>query len=425
MGDVQLPPQDLNAELSVLGSMALSEEASEFAGAMLCENDFYFEANGIVFRALKAMLANKTPCDPVTLCDEIVRLGKFEEIGGAAYIAKVLETVPNWSHVRYYANIVLRQSIRRRLGYLVTQARSDVFDDSVEVESLISRLSDNLDDLLAARSADLMTAAVVVQQMREEGTKPRVPYSTGLEDVDKVLKGGIRAVDITIVAARPSIGKTSLGMQISEAIAKRGDATLFISVEMTSVQLVLRVAQQGHKRADELAALPLFIEDRWHDIEDISNCIRMAKRRNMVKVVVIDYLQLIRVHSGRMQKHEQIEHSMKTLKWLAKELKIAVVVLAQINRGSEKRDDNRPKLSDLKGSGSIEEDADVVLLLHRPEFYDPDDSPGVADIIVAKNRNGGTGTVHVGYIKEKTMFVPFAQRPIDVSCYDADGESPF
>lgn len=422
---LRLPPQNLEAEKAVLGSMVLAEEAAELASTILCANDFYRDNHQMAFKAILSLLKKKVPFDIVTLGDELVRQGDFEEFGGTAYLFEILNAVPTWAHTRYYAKIVKAESLRRRLIYVAHKARNDAYNPSMEFEHLITGLSGQLDDLIAERSADLIPASDVVIAMREQATKPAYPHSTGLEEMDKMLNGGVRPVDITIIAARPSIGKTSLGFQIAENVAKQGDATLFISIEMTSVQLMLRVAHQGHKRADEVGALPLFLEDRLNDIDDIANCIRMAKRRNMVKVVVIDYLQLIKANSGRMQKHEQIELAMKTLKWLAKELKIAVVVLAQINRGSEKRDDIRPKLSDLKGSGSIEEDADVAILLHRPEFYDPDDRPGVADLIVAKNRNGSTGTVSVGYIKEKTMFVPFAQRPIDVTCYDADGKGPF
>lgn len=422
---LRLPPQNLDAELGVIGSMLLMQDAAELAATLLCANDFYRDSHQMAFRAIVSLTKRGVPCDALTLGDELVRQGDFEECGGALFLAQILEAVPHAAHVRYYAKIVKEKSLRRQMIYAITDANTHAFDPEVEFGPLISGLSGKLDDLIAERSADLIPASDVVIAMREQATKPAYPHSTGLEELDKMLNGGVRPVDITIIAARPSIGKTSLGFQIAENVAKQGDATLFISIEMTSVQLMLRVAHQGHKRADEVGALPLFLEDRLNDIDDIANCIRMAKRRNMVKVVVIDYLQLIKANSGRMQKHEQIELAMKTLKWLAKELKIAVVVLAQINRGSEKRDDIRPKLSDLKGSGSIEEDADVAILLHRPEFYDPDDRPGVADLIVAKNRNGSTGTVSVGYVKEKTMFVPYANRPIDVSCYDADGKGPF
>lgn len=420
---IRMPPQDLNAEKAVLGCMTFLEEALEYGIANLTSADFYSTANGIIFNCFKRLFSKKMPCDPVTIASELQAKGELEQIGGTVYIAEILESVPHAVHMRHYTTIVKRESIRRRLINLAVQAQDNGYDPSIELEPLISKLSDNLDDLIAERSNELQTAAKVVMQMREEEKKPRYPFTTGLEEIDKMLNGGIRPMEVTVIAARPSIGKTSLGMQVCESIAKREDAVLFVSVEMAATELMNRIAKQGPKRADEVAKLPIYIEDRYMDLDDILNCIRLGKRRNMLKVVVIDYVQLIRTND-RLQKHEKIERCMNELKWLAKELRIAVVPLAQINRESEKRDDKKPRLSDLKGAGAIEESADVAMLLHRPEFYDPDDKPGCAEIIIAKNRNGMTGVVNVGYIKEQTRFVPYAQRPIDISGYDGK-DAPF
>jgi len=401
----------------------MAEEAAEYGVSNLSESDFYSLANGLIFNCIKSLLANKVQCDPITMADQLAKNNQLDEVGGINYIVEILESVPTWAHMRHYTSIVKRESIRRRLIQLSLQAQDQCYDPSIELEPLISKLSGKLDDLIAERSNDLQSIAVVVQQTREEERKPRYPHSTGLEELDKVLNGGIRPMELSVVAARPSIGKTALGMQMAESMAKQEDAVLFFSVEMAATELVTRIAKQGPRRLDEIAKLPLYIEDQYVDLDDILNCIRLGKRRNMIKVVVIDYVQLLRTND-RLQKHEKIERCMNELKWIAKELRIAVVVLAQINRESEKRDDKRPRLSDLKGAGALEESADVAMLLHRPEFYDPADMPGCAEIIVAKNRNGMTGTVQVGYVKEKTMFVPYANRPIDVSGYDGEG-APF
>lgn len=421
--DLKMPPHNLDAERAVLGGMSMAEEAAEHGVSVLCENDFYSVQHGILFSTIKRLVAKKMPCDPVTMADELVASGRLEEVGGLAYVVAILEAVPNWAHTRFYANIVKRESVRRRMIHLFVEAQKDGYDTSVELEPLITRVSDALDDLVAERSTELQSASVVVQQMREEHTKPRYPHGTGLEDLDKMLMGGIRPGQLTVVAARPSIGKTSLGMQFAEHVARNDQPTAFFSVEMSAIELMERVAKQGPKRADEISALPMYIEDKYLDLDEILNCIRMAKRRNGVTVVVVDYLQLLRTND-RLQKHEKIERCANELKWIAKELRIAVVVLAQINRKGEERDNKKPRLADIKGAGGVEETADVAMLLHRPEFYDPDDNPGVAEIIVAKNRNGPTGTVQVGYIKEKTLFVPYANRPIDVSAYSGEG-SPF
>jgi replicative DNA helicase len=420
---LRMPPQNLNAEQAVLGSMTMAEEAAEYGVANLKESDFYSIANTKIFLCIKSLLAAKVPCDAVTMTDELAKRGLLDDIGGANYIVEILEAVPTWAHIRYYAGIVKRESVRRRLIQLGLQLQDQCYDPSIEVEPLISKLSQKLEDLVAERSNDLQSVAVVVQKMREEERKPRYPHPTGLEDVDKLLNGGLRPKELSVLAARPSIGKTSLGMQISENIAKREDAVLFFSVEMADTELITRVAKQGPRRAEEISKLPLFIEDQYVDLDDILNCIRLGRRRNMIKVVVIDYVQLMRTND-RLQKHEKIERCMNELKWIAKELRISVLVLAQINRESEKRDDKRPRLADLKGAGAIEESADVAMLLHRPEFYNPDDLPGCAEIIIAKNRNGMTGTVQVGYVKEKTLFVPYANRPIDISGYDGK-DAPF
>jgi len=420
---VRMPPQDLNAERAVLGCMTLMEEAIEYGIANLSEGDFYSTAHGIIFNCFKRLFSKKMPCDPVTIASELQAKGELEQIGGPAYIAEIMESVPHATHMRHYTTIVKRESIRRRLIYLAVQAQDNGYDPSIELEPLISKFSESLDNLIAERSDELQTVAAVVQKARDEERNPRYPFPTGLEDVDKMLNGGIRSMELTLIGARPSIGKTSLGWQIAETIAKSGNATLFVSVEMSDVEVVLRAMKQSPRAGDELSKLPMYLEERYRDLDDILSCIMLGKRRNMLKVVVIDYVQLVRTND-RLQKSEKIERCMNEFKWIAKELRIAVVVLAQIGRKAEERDNGKPKLSDLKGSGGLEESADVAMLLHRPEFNNPDDRPGIAEIIVAKNRNGMTGTVEVGYIKEKTRFVPYANRPIDVSAYDGK-DAPF
>jgi replicative DNA helicase len=206
---IRMPPQNLNAEKAVLGSMTMAEEAAEYGVANLNESDFYSVANGAIFRCLKALVSSKVQCDYVTMADQLARTNQLEEIGGLPYIVEILEAVPTWAHMRHYSNIVKRESIRRRLIQLALQAQDQCYDPSIELEPLVSKLSGKLDDLIAERSNDLQSVAVVVQQMREEERKPRYPHSTGLEDVDKLLNGGIRPMELTVLAARPSIGKTS------------------------------------------------------------------------------------------------------------------------------------------------------------------------------------------------------------------------
>lgn len=420
---VRMPPQDLNAERAVLGCMTLMEEALEYGMANLSSSDFYSTSHGIIFNCFKRLYSQKMPCDPVTIASDLQSKGQLEEVGGPAYIAEILDSVPHASHMRHYTNIVKRESIRRKLIYLAVQVQDNGYDPSIELEPMISKFSESLDNLIAERSDELQSVAAVVQKARDEERNPRYPFSTGLEDVDKMLNGGIRPMELTLIGARPSIGKTSLGWQICETVAKTGNASLFISVEMSDVEVVLRAMKKNPRAGDELSKLPMYLEERYRDLDDILSCIMLGKRRNMLKLVVIDYVQLVRTND-RLQKNEKIERCMNEFKWIAKELRLAVVVLAQLRRKQDDKEDARPKLSELKGSGGLEESADVAILLHRPEFNNPDDRPGCAEIIIAKNRNGATGIVDVGYIKEQTRFVPYANRPIDVSAYDGK-DAPF
>ncbi len=421
---LRLPPQNIDAERGVLGSMMLMEQAAEYAVSQLNESDFYVQANGILFRAVKDLLNKKIPCDSITLCDHLVFLGEFEEVGGVAYVMEIIECVPHAEHIRYYTDIVLKASCRRRLLYLSTQLKSDIFDPTIETEKIIAHVGTQLDDLMAERSSDLQSTRELLQQMRESHAKPQRPMMTGLPELDEMMTGGPRPCQLTVIAARPSIGKTALVAQIMESISKQEYPTLLFTLEMTSVEIFERFAKQGPRRGEEIAELGMFIEGRCRTLDEIMNCIRLAKRRQRIKAVAIDYVQKIKLRQT-MQTHERLEIVMDELKWAAKEYEIAMIPLAQLNRSAEKRDSKRPELGDMKGGGAIEQEADVAMLIHRPEFYDPDESPGVAEIIFAKNRNGSTGTVKVGYIKEKTLFVPYANRPIDVSCYDADGKGPF
>jgi replicative DNA helicase len=432
----RLPPQDLDAERSVLGSVLLSNDAIDEVLQHIHADHFYADPHRRMFRAIQDMHeAGVRGIDPVTLGHELQRRGELADVGGAPYIVQVLETVPHAAHAQYYARIVRDKWLQRTLIEACTDTLRDAYHGQDDVDDLVAKAERRIFDI-AERQHDVDKMALrdiledtferIFHRMDQEGTISGL--HTGFTGLDEVTSG-FQPSELLILAARPSMGKTALVCNFALAVAGAGKGVLIFSLEQSNLELAERFLAihgkvNGHKlrqgdldeveqhslmeASNELRDYPLFIDDTaGRTVAQIAAVSRRLKRRHNIGVIIIDYLQLIESEESsnrNINREQQISTITRRLKFLAKDLSVPVMALAQLNRGVEQREDKRPRLADLRESGAIEQDADIVMFLHRPEAYDPEDRPGEADLIVAKNRNGPIGTVPLVWLREMLKF---------------------
>ncbi len=437
----RLPPQDLDAERSVLGSVLLSNESIDDVLQHVRSEQFYADAHRQMFAAVADMYERgDRGIDPVTLASELERRGQLAEIGGPAYLVQVLETVPHAAHAEYYARIVRDKWMQRTLIEACTDTLRDAYHGQNEVEDLVARAERRIFDI-AERQHDVDRFALkdiledtferIFSRMDQEGTLSGL--HTGFHGLDEKTSG-FQPSELLVLAARPSMGKTALVCNFALAVAAAGSGVLLFSLEQSSLELAerflaIQAKVNGHKlrqgdlneleqhelmeASNLLRELPLFIDDTaGRTVGQIAAICRRMKRRSNIGLVIIDYLQLIESDEQRVSREQQISTITRRLKFLAKDLSVPVIALAQLNRGVEQREDKRPRLADLRESGAIEQDADIVMFLHRPEAYDPEDRPGEADLIVAKNRNGPIGNVPLVWLREMLKFAD--RSPLEV-----------
>lgn len=439
----KVPPQDLEAEKSVLGSLLFSSEAFDEVIQHLQASAFYSDAHRRIFQCIHGMYERGVRAiDVVTLAHELKKQNDLEEIGGAAYLNEIMSAVPHAAHAEYYARIVRDKWLQRSLIEACTESLREAYHGHDEIENIlaqaerrvfgiveqqenISRIS--IDDILDA------TFQRIFERMDQEGAISGLP--TGFFGLDEYTSG-FQPTELIVLAARPSMGKTALVCNIAMSVAKAGKGVLLFSLEQSKLELAERLLCihakiSGHKlrkgeldefeqstlmeAANELRTFPIFIDDQaGRTMSQISAIARRLKRRSQMDMVVIDYLQLIESEDRNTPREQQISSITRRLKFLAKDLNIPVIALAQLNRGVEQREDKRPRLSDLRESGAIEQDADIVMFLHRPEAYDPEDRPGEADLIVSKNRHGPIGTVELVWLREMLRFGDKSPISVDV-----------
>lgn len=391
MDGLRIPPQNLDAERSVLGSVLLMNEAIDAID--LKPDEFYSDANRIVFEAVLEMWrAGSRAIDAVTLADALIQRNEFEEIGGAGYLAELLDTVPHASHVRHYAKIVRQKAQQRNLIYACTESIERAYDG--ESDDVIAQLESKLLNIReASTGGDIVTMAGAVDALEEQERNPAAIHSTGLVDLDNLIRGGLRDGQLIIAGGRPGSGKSVLSGQVVKSFAERGEPALIVSLEMNRAEM----AERYDKSVDRgtLRGLPIYLVDSAYQAGQIASLIRLAKRKHGIQIVVLDYLQLTESDDRKASRERQVAEVSRTMKQLAGELRIPVIAACQLNRSSDK--ENRlPRLSDLRESGSIEQDADIVVLLHQ------DDNGARA--IVAKQRNGCTGVVPLSFRGDKFRF---------------------
>ena len=446
----RLPPQNLEAERGVLGSVLLMNEVLDEVVEVLAADHFYTDGHRKIFSAIRRLYDNGTQAiDPLTLAEELVRHSQLDDIGGASYLEQVLESVPHAAHARYYAGIVREKWVQRQLIFACNEILSECYDGSNDPDDVLSaaeqRIFRILDDQGEPRKIEIKDILLdafdrINERMENDEVISGIP--TGFPDLDQRLNG-LQPSELVVLAARPSMGKTALVCNLAEGVAmETGQGVLLFSLEQSNLELAerllcIRSQVNSHRlrsgtlddderkllihASAELSEAPLFLDDQpGRTIAQITAVARRLQRRNDVRVVIIDYLQLIEPEDKSSPREQQIALITRRLKALAKELSVPVIALAQLNRGVEHREDKRPRLSDLRESGAIEQDADVVMFLHRPEHYNPEDRPGEADVIIAKNRNGPTDSVTLTWIKESMRFTNFSSLDEPDGGYFAD-----
>jgi replicative DNA helicase len=427
-------PHNLEAEKCVLGAILIHNDAFHEAAELIDAKDFFREAHRRIFDKMVDLSERSHAIDFVTLKEELGRDGKLEEVGGPAYIAALVDGVPHSSNVQQYARIVKEKATLRSLIHSAAKIAATAYDAEQDADDLLDEAERTIFQIAEDRIGEgfvslrtLVQKSFATIERLHEHKGAITGVATGFADLDE-LTSGLQAGDLIIVAARPAMGKTSLVLNIAANVGIRSDRTVgFFSLEMAKDQLFLRLlssdaridaqrfrsgflTEQDYGRISEslgrLSDARIFIDDT----PAIGALEMRAKARRLMAehgldLLVIDYIQLMQGRGRFENRTQELGAISRSLKILAKELNVPIVVLSQLSRAPEARSDGRPQLSDLRESGALEQDADVVVLIYREDVYKPtEENDGVAQLIVAKQRNGPTGTVKVAFLKEYTRF---------------------
>ncbi len=433
-------PHNLEAERSVLGAILVHNDAFNLAAQVIDSQDFYRDAHRRIFDAMVSLNERHQAIDFVTLKEELSRSGDLDEVGGPAYVASLADGVPRATNVEYYARIVKEKSTLRNLIYAANKILTNAYEADQESDLIL----DEAESAIFAVADDRLKSGFVQMRDLVKDNFPKIEQlfeqkrlitgvPTGFTDIDEMTRG-LQAGDLVIIAARPSMGKTSLVLNIAQYVATQPQLTVgFFSLEMSKESLFIRlltseahidshrlmsgaIGQKDYGRIahalETLSAMRLHIDDTAGiGILEMRAKARRLQAEHGLNLLVIDYIQLM-TGRGRFENRTlELASISRSLKGLAKELNVPVVVLSQLSRAPESRSDHRPQLSDLRESGALEQDADVVVLIYRDDVYNKDpNSPdaGTAELIVAKQRNGPTGTVRLAFLREQTRFASLA-----------------
>jgi len=437
-------PHNLEAEKSVLGAILIHNEAFNHAAELIDSRDFFRDAHRRIFDKMVALSERNDPIDFVTLREELGRSNELEEVGGPAYIASLADGVPRSANVEHYARIVKEKATLRNLIHSANRILSEAYRAEEDAEVILDGAEKAIFEIAEDRIRegfvplrDLVQSsfATIEKLQQHKGLVTGVP--TGFVDLDE-MTSGLQPSDLILVAARPSMGKTSFVLNIAQHIGTQTDMTVgFFSLEMSKEQLFMRMLtaearidahrfrsgflnEKDYGRLSHalgtLAEARVFIDDTASvGVLEMRAKARRLQAEHGLHILIIDYIQLMQGRGRFESRQAEIASISRSLKGLAKELKIPIVALSQLSRASETRSDHRPQLSDLRESGALEQDADVVMFIYREEQYrDADgqqnqDAEGVAEIIIGKQRNGPIGTAKLAFIKEHTRFENLAQ----------------
>jgi replicative DNA helicase len=443
IAQLRIPPNSVEAESSVLGGLLLDNSAWDRVGDLLVESDFYRYEHRLVFSAVSALINGNRPADVITVNEHLQNQGKSEEVGGLAYLHSLAQYVPSASNIRRYAEIVRERSILRKLVSASDEIATNAFNtkgkpvDKIldEAEQKIFNIGEEGSRMKQGFQAMDTLVVELLDRVQEMADNPNdiTGVPTGFYDLDR-MTSGFQAGDMIVLAARPSMGKTAFAINIAEHVAlNEGLPVAVFSMEMGASQLAVRIVgsigriDQGHLRTGKLT------DDEWPRLTEAieklrnvslhidetpgltpselrANARRLARQCGKLGLIVVDYLQLMSGSSsdGENRATELGEIS-RGLKMLAKELQCPVIALSQLNRSVEQRTDKRPMMSDLRESGAIEQDADIIMFIYRDDYYNKDSKDqGLAEIIIGKQRNGPTGTVKLAFIKPLTRFESLA-----------------
>jgi replicative DNA helicase len=434
-------PHNLEAERSVLGAILVHNDAFNLAAQVIDSGDFYRDAHRRIFDRMVTLNERHDAIDFVTLKEELARAGELDEVGGPAYVASLADGVPRATNVEYYARIVKEKSTLRNLIY----AANKIVANAYEAEQESDLILDEAESAIFAVADDRLKAGFVAMRDLVKDSFPKIEQlfeqkrlitgvPTGFVDLDEMTRG-LQAGDLVIVAARPSMGKTSLVLNIAQYVASLGDRVVgFFSLEMSKESLFLRLLTSeaqidGHRlmsgaiggndyhrishALEKLNSMKLFIDDTANvGVLEMRAKSRRLQAEHGLSLLVVDYIQLMSGRGRFENRTLELASISRSMKGLAKELNVPIVVLSQLSRAPESRSDHRPQLSDLRESGALEQDADVVVLIYRDDVYNRDpNSPdaGTAELILAKQRNGPTGVVKLAFLREQTRFANLAQ----------------
>ena len=438
-----LQPQALDVERAVIGALLIDKDTYPIVCEMLFPESFYEPRNQMIYTAVRDLSLAEKPVDVLTVTEQLAKMGKLEEVGGPAYIAELSSRVASSAHIEYHARIIAQKFLARQLISFASTIETKAFDDTIDVDELMQEAEGSLFELSQKNmKKDYTQVDPVIKNAMDiimkaaENTDGLTGVPTGYHKLDDITSGW-QSSDLVIIAGRPAMGKTSFALSLAKNIAADFKVPIaFFSLEMSNVQLVNRLIsnvceiqgshlQSGQltpdewdrldKRINGLYGAPLFVDDTpGLSVFELRTKARRLVREHGVKIIMIDYLQLMNANGMRFSsRQEEVSTISRSLKGLAKELDIPILALSQLNRGVESREGlegKRPQLSDLRESGAIEQDADMVLFVHRPEYYHiyQDDSGrdlhGMAQIIIAKHRKGATGDVLLTFRGEFTRF---------------------
>ena len=436
----KIPPQNIEAEQSVIGSVFLDKEVIYKVMRILSPNDFYSESHKLIYEVLLDLNDNALAIDLLTVTEKLRQKDYLDKVGGVTYIASLPGMVPTSANVEHYAKIVEEKSLLRTLISLASRIANMSYEGSENAQRLMDEAERMILELSSRRSTSTFTPIKEILlkileyiEFLSENKGSVTGVSSGFTDLDSICSG-FQKGDLMILAARPSMGKTSLGLNVAQHAALHSKIPVaFFSLEMSKEQLVQRMLcaeamidqhkmrtgnlkgedwEKINNMAAKLAGVPIYIDDTPSiSIRELRAKARRLQAEHGLGLVVIDYLQLMQAGKKTDNRQQEIAEISRSLKSLAKEMKVPVLALAQLSRSVEQRQDKKPLLSDLRESGSLEQDADMVMFIYRDEYYNPDsEKKGIAEIIVAKQRNGPTGIVELGFLKEYTRFVNLAKR---------------
>ncbi len=444
LSDPRLPPQNLEAEQSILGAILLDNGGINKAMEVLTTEDFYRTAHRRIYQAMLDLSEQGEVIDQITLTERLKTKGELEAVGGAAFLAELVQAVPSAANIKYHCKIVRDKALLRGLIQTSTEVISRGYDGNAQVDDLLNFAEQSVFSLSQGKLGRAFTWVKHVvddtidqinQLSLQNGRVPTVP--TGFRDLDD-LTGGLQPSDLVVIAGRPSMGKTSLALGIAQHAALHDKKVVGIfSLEMSKEQLVMRMLcsearvdmhavrngkltalemqKQVIPSADRLYKAPIYIDDSGAlTVQQMRGKARRLKaEQKSLGLLVVDYLQLMQGRTDAESRQQEISDISRSLKALAKELDIPIVALSQLSRAVENRQDKKPVLADLRESGAIEQDADLVIFIYRDELYNPDtEDKGIAQILVRKHRNGPTGDVRLTFLDKYAKFADYSPEAV-------------